>query len=123
MGQRTRILTEILGVRGWKIVEADFETERGERFEHLADVAILSNVVLVLRVERRWAARCSACGAICRGGSHEHLERRRWRDLPWAGRSVFIEAEPEPVNENETPAGRIYCSASWCAGAGATAPT
>jgi hypothetical protein len=29
----------------------------------------------------------------------------------------------EPVNENETPAGRIYCSASWCAGAGATAPT
>lgn len=94
MGQRTRILTEILGVRGWKIVEAYFETERGERFEHLADVAILSNVVLVLRLGRRWAPRCSACGAICRGGSHEHLERRRWRDLAWAGRSVFIEAEP-----------------------------
>jgi hypothetical protein len=37
------------------------------------------------------------------------------------GPSSYIGSEP--VNENETPAGRIYCSASWCAGAGATAPT
>ena len=94
MGQRTRILTDILGVRGWKIVEAYFETEQGSRFDRLADVAILSNVRLVLRLERRWAPRCSTCGAICRGGSHEHLPRRRWKDLPWAGRSAFIEAEP-----------------------------
>ena len=94
MGQRTRILTEILGFRGWKIEEVYFETERGERFEHLGDVRILSNVVVVARVERRWAPRCSACGAICRGGAHEHLPRRRWKDLAWAGRSAFIEADP-----------------------------
>lgn len=94
MGQRTRMLTEILGVRGWKIAEAYFETEQGARFEHLADAAMLANVLLVLRLERRWAPRCSVCGAICRGGSHEHLERRRWKDLPWGERSLYIEAEP-----------------------------
>jgi len=94
MGQRTRILTDILGVRGWKIVEAFFETPAGERVEHLADLALLSNVALVLRLERRWAPRCSTCGAICRGGAHEHLEVRRWKDLPWGERSVWIEAAP-----------------------------
>ncbi|MEW6253775.1 MAG: ISL3 family transposase [Planctomycetota bacterium] len=97
MGQRTRILTEILGVRGWKIVEAFFESPAGERLDHLVDLELLSEVAVVLRLERRWAPRCSACGAICRGGSHEHLETRRWKDLPWAGRSVWIEAAPDRV--------------------------
>lgn len=93
MGQRTRILTEIFGFRGWRIAEAFFETAEGVRFDHLSAVAMLLNVTLVLRVERRWAPRCSACGAICRGGAHEHLEPRRWKDLAWGARSAVIEAE------------------------------
>lgn len=93
MGQRARMLTEILGVQGWNIVEAYFETEQGARFDHLSAVTMLLNMTLVLRVKRRWAPRCSACGAICRGGAHEHLEPRRWKDLAWGGRPVVIEAE------------------------------
>jgi transposase len=112
MGQRTRILTEILGVRGWKIAEAFFETEQGARFEHLADAAMLANVLLVLRLERRWAPRCSACGAICRAGSHEQLEVRRWKDLPWGQRSVWIEAKPIRV-KCQRCAGHVVERLAW----------
>jgi transposase len=92
MSQRTAILTEILGFRGWKVKEVFFEDEHGKRFEPLAGYAWMPGTRMVLRVERQWAPRCSGCGTICRHAAHEKLRARRWRDLPWAGRFVELEA-------------------------------
>jgi transposase len=94
MGQRAKILTEILGYRGWKVRDAYFVNEREERVMPLAGYAVVPSSRLVLSVERKWAPRCSQCGAICRTGAHEVLEKRRWQDLEWAGHSVFLEATP-----------------------------
>lgn len=93
MGQRTRILTEILGFNGWKVREAYFEDAQRTRFEPVAGYGVLPETRLVLRVERRWAPRCSQCGTICRATAHERLPVRRWQDLPWAGRPTVPEAE------------------------------
>lgn len=90
MGQRARILTEILGFDGWKVKETFFESSRGERVEPVAGFAVLRDTRLVLVVERRWLPRCSRCGARCRR-VHERLPARRWADLPWAGHPVEIE--------------------------------
>jgi len=92
MSQRTAILAEILGYRGWKVKEIFYEDEHGQRFEMLAGYDLMPSMRLVLRAERRWAARCSGCGAICGHAAHEKLPARRWRDLPWAGRRVQLEA-------------------------------
>lgn len=92
MSQRTAILAEILGFRGWNVKEVFFEDEQGRRFEPLAGYEQMPGTRLVLRVERGWAPRCSACGTICRRAGHEKLPARRWQDLPWAERSVLLEA-------------------------------
>jgi transposase len=92
MSQRTAILAEILGVRGWKVKEIFFEDDHGQRFELLAGYELMPDLRMVLRAERRWAPRCSGCGAICRHAAHEKLPARRWRDLSWAGRPVELEA-------------------------------
>jgi transposase len=92
MSQRTAILAEILGFRGWKVKEVFFEDDQGQRFEPLAGYELMPDTRMVLRAERRWAPRCSGCGAICRHAAHEKLPARRWRDLPWAGRFVELEA-------------------------------
>jgi transposase len=94
MSQRTAILTEILGFRGWKVKEVFFEDEEGNRFVPVAGYGTFPGTRMVLVVERRLAPRCSGCGAICRHAAHEKLSARRWRDLPWAGRSVELEASP-----------------------------
>ena len=94
MSQRTRIVTEVWGFRGWKVREVLFEDRDGARVEPLAAYDVHPEVRMVLRVERAWAPRCSGCGAICRRGAHEKLPARRWADLPWAGRPVQIEAHP-----------------------------
>ena len=92
MSQRTAILAEILGFRGWKVKEVFFEDEHGQRFEPLAGYELMPGTRMVLHAERRWAPRCSACGTICRHAAHEKLPARRWQDLPWAGRFVELEA-------------------------------
>ncbi len=92
MSQRTRILAEILGYRGWRITEAFFEWPDGSRAV-LPPNTPMGTTKLVLRVERRWLPRCSSCGAICRK-VHAQLKRRRWRDLAWAEHQVEIETEP-----------------------------
>lgn len=92
MGQRAKILTEILGFRGWKVKEMFFEDKDGTRLAVIPGYAPGATGQLVLRVERKWAPRCSQCGAICGRAAHERLPSRRWRDLPWAGRSAVIEA-------------------------------
>lgn len=90
MGQRARILTEILGFDGWKVSETRFETADGRRIEAIGGLFGLRETRLVLVVERRWLPRCSRCGAACRR-VHEKLPTRRWADLPWAGHPVEIE--------------------------------
>lgn len=92
MGQRARILTEVLGYRGWKVKEVFFEDKDGARLALMPGYAPAATGQLVLRVERKWAPRCGQCGAICGRAAHERLAPRRWRDLPWAGRSVVLEA-------------------------------
>lgn len=94
MGQRARILTEIFGVRGWKVTDAFFEDENGQLVFPLRAFTLMPSVRLVLRVTRQWLPRCSRCGAACGAGGHEKLDTRRWADLSWAGRPVQIEATP-----------------------------
>jgi len=91
MSQRTRILAEIFGYRGWRITEAFFEWPDGSRAVLLPNTP-MGTTKFVLRVERRWLPRCSSCGAICRK-VHAKLKSRRWRDLPWAEHEVEIDAE------------------------------
>ena len=55
-----------------------------------------AEVRLVLRVERRWAARCGRCGSRCRK-THSDEPTRRWHDLPWAEHPAFIEYAPVRV--------------------------
>ncbi len=66
MGQRARILTEILGFDGWKVKEVFFESACGQRVEPFGRLALLREARIVLVVERRWLRRCSRCGAVCR---------------------------------------------------------
>jgi len=84
MGQRTRILTQIAGFRGWKVAETRWENEAGQTIEPFADY-VPADAILVLVVARRWAARCPKCLAICSGSPHENCKTRQWADLPWAG--------------------------------------
>jgi transposase len=93
MGKRARILTEILGFDGWRVKEAFFENADGERVTVLRSYAPLRETKLVLVVERRWMSRCGKCGSPCHH-VHERVPKRRWSDLPWAGRSVQVEYAP-----------------------------
>jgi transposase len=96
MGQRARILTEILGFDGWKVTEAFFESAGGDRVRPVRGFAVLRDTKVVLVVERRWRARCGKCAGPCRD-VHERLPPRRWADLPWAGHSVELRYAPVRV--------------------------
>jgi transposase len=110
MSQRTKILTDILGYRGWRIRETYFEWANGQRCTVLPrGVRVEVRIVVVL--DRRWAARCGACGAICRR-KHESLPLRRWQDLSWAGRPVQIECAAIRV-ECERCQGRPVEMLAW----------
>jgi len=94
MGQRSRMLAEIWGFDGWKVVDAFFETVDGRRVEPVVgNYALVRSTKLVLVVLRRWMGRCSQCLMPCRR-RHEALATRRWDDLPWAGHPVEIEYAP-----------------------------
>ncbi len=92
MSQRTRILTEIWGYRGWKVVEVSFEGADGSEVVPISG-HVPPGTAVVLRVARTWASRCATCNAIG-GACHERLPARRWADLPMSGRPVFIEYAP-----------------------------
>ena len=97
MGQRARILTQILGVYGWEVAEAFFETLEGHRVWPVGNYLLPPEVILVLRLTRRWArGRCPYCGRACTK-NHGTEETRRWHDLPWAGHPVLVEYTPERV--------------------------
>src|SRR5262249_5732543 len=93
MGQRSRELTQVFGYSGWGVKEMFFEDVQGRRVVPLAGYDVPQDVRVVLRVGRRWTARCATCSALC-GKVHEQLPARRWKDLPWAGRPVAIEYAP-----------------------------
>jgi hypothetical protein len=96
MGQRARILTEILGFDGWRVKEAYFESATGERVVPVGGFALLRETRLMLVVERRWLPRCGQCGGPCRD-VHERLPPRRWADLPWAEHPVELWYAPVRV--------------------------
>ena len=95
MSQRTRILTQIAGFRGWKVAEVYWRGAWGERIEPIAGYDVGPGAVLVLVMARRWAPRCGRCLAIVSGRCHARRGTRRWADLPWAGHRVVIEYAPE----------------------------
>lgn len=97
MGQRTGILAQILGHRGWKVTESWFEDASGGRMVPTRNGTVPASAGLVFAVERRRVARCADCCAIARH-IHEHLPARRWRDQAWAGHAVAIEYPPDRVD-------------------------
>jgi transposase len=93
MSQRTKILTQIVGIRGWKVADHRWESRDGGPIEPVAGYDVPAEARLVFTLERRWAPRCSHClaiGADC----HEKLAVRRWADLPASGHPVVIEFAP-----------------------------
>ncbi len=96
MGQRAKILTEILGFDGWKVKEAFFESAAGKRVEPVGGMSLLRETRLVLVVERRWLPRCSTCAGPCRV-VHERLAERRWADLRWSDHPVELRYAPVRV--------------------------
>lgn len=94
MGQRNRILAEILGVRGWNVTHAYFEDASGKVVLPLAGYDMVPSARLVLQVKRKWAPRCCQCGAICGRSAHEKRPVRRWLDLAWGPHTVVVEAAP-----------------------------
>ena len=97
MGERGKILAQVWGYQGWRVTEAFFERVDGSRVEPVAGYDLPQGIRLVLRVERRWSARCGDCGRICGWKVHEQLGPRRWDDLEWAGRPVQVEYPPVRV--------------------------
>ncbi len=94
MSQRTKILTQITGFRGWNVVDSYWENGDGQRIEPLSDYDVPAEAVLVLQMARRWAPRCAKCLAICSRSCHENCATRRWADLPWAGHRVVLQCAP-----------------------------
>jgi transposase len=93
MSQRTRILTQIAGFRGWKVAEHRWESRDGAVIVPVGGYDVPADARLVLVLERRWAPRCAKClaiGADC----HEKLRARRWADLPASGHPVVLEYAP-----------------------------
>jgi len=96
LGQRAKILTQILGFNGWKVTEVWFEAPDGTRVWPVGSCVLPQEVRLVLGVARRWTPRCSRCGGRC-SKKHDLCEPRRWNDLPWAGHPVAIAYTPVRV--------------------------
>jgi transposase len=89
MGQRSRILAQVLGFVGFRVVESYFENSDGARVWDAPGWRPPPTTRLVLRIERKWAPRCGDCGAVCRR-IKERLAERGWDDLPWAEHAVQL---------------------------------
>lgn len=92
MSQRTRIVSEILGYRGWKVTDVLYVGTDGELIERVQGYPP-QTMTMVLCVRRTWSPRCAQCGAIG-GACHEQLPVRKWRDLPMSGHPVLIAYAP-----------------------------
>lgn len=93
MGQRSRILAQVLGFAGFKVTASRWEDAAGQPVKPIGGFVVGHGCTLVLAIERRWAPRCAKCLAIGRK-VHARLPLRAWRDLPWAGHPVVIEYAP-----------------------------
>jgi transposase len=93
MGQRCRILTQIVGVPGFRVASTRWERPDGTEVVPGSDADVFPETVLVIRLERRWRPRCGACGEVVRK-VHEQLPARRWQDLPAIGHPVILEYAP-----------------------------
>ena len=93
MSQRTKILTQIVGFRGWIAAEHYWESRSGARIEPVQGYDVPPDARLVLVLSRRFTPRCAKCLAI--GDTcHERQGPRRWADLPCSGHPVVIEYAP-----------------------------
>lgn len=106
MGQRNSILTQILGIAGWRVREIYFETKEGRRFFPVEGFAPPAGARLVIRVERRGRAHCGYCSGYGRR-IHERLPLRRWLDVPWGAFKVEIEAAPVRIKCRRCDAHRV----------------
>ena len=97
MGQRARILTQIVSVPGFKVVEAHFEDGAGRRVVPLHGFDVPGDCTLVLKLARRHRARCGGCRAVG-ARRHDQGKLRCWRDLPWAGHPVRLEYAPDRLD-------------------------
>ena len=95
MGRQRDLITQILGYRGWKVRSWHWESADGRAIVPLRN-HVPADAVLVIELERRWAARCSHCLAIC-SKLHERGKVRRWEELPAIGHRVVLEYAPERV--------------------------
>lgn len=94
MTQLNRFIAQVLGVDGFEVAEAHWQTVSGLGFCPVAVIPVARDARLVVSVRRRLLGRCSGCGRRCKR-VHEHLPMRRWEDLPWCGRPVSIAYAPD----------------------------
>lgn len=93
MSQHTKILTQIVGFRGWKVTEHRWDARGGARIEPVDGYDVPADPWLVPVVSRRFTPRYASCLAI--GGTcHERKSARHWADLPCCGHPVAIEYAP-----------------------------
>lgn len=96
MSQRTKIISEIWGYRGWKVTDIAFVDDAGQPVEPVRGSPPGPEVIIVIRAERRWARRCAECSSIGHA-CHERLPVRSWDDLSMSGHRVRVEYAPERV--------------------------
>ena len=93
MGQRGRILTQIVGCHGWRAAACRWETRDGSEVHAVAGFDVPPDCILVMVMERRWLPCCADCGAVQhnRRAHQRRTKSRRWRDLPWGTHPVILE--------------------------------
>jgi len=103
VGQRAKILSQILGIPGWKVADAYFEwkTLPLDDASVLVDLRLNPNpspldARLILKIKRRQRACCGICGKRC-SRRHCKTKGRRFTDLSWGGFGVWLECDPERV--------------------------
>lgn len=94
MGQLNKFIAHVLAFEGFEVAEVYWETPGRLRFTPVSVTSAAADSLMVMRVRRSWVGRCSGCTRRCRK-VQEHTPNRRWKDLPWAGRSVVIEYAPD----------------------------
>lgn len=98
MGQRSKILTELMGFQGWVGQDWYWASADGVRLLLLGDWSLPPRgATLVIDIRRRWAPRCADCGAICDRYQQKTGKARRWRDLECLGHPVVLEYAPQRV--------------------------
>lgn len=97
MSQRSRILTQVAGARGFRVTRTRWETADGRIIVPIAGFEVPAGAHLVLTLARRYLARCAKCMSI---SLHTHQRRppRRWQDLPWGTHPVTLEYAPIRVD-------------------------